>query len=198
MAMKKSTPPPRPGGTGSPRKSSMELGTRKGTKVRKITKVTKPMTKSVVRNPDAPKPVGAGAPRGAVRVITPSETFMKKSKARRDRSGVGRPQNASSFSKGRTVPPGPNSASTKYKSDRGASSEQYLKGVGTYPPTFASRKEEKKKMSSTQSKGAKSNQGVKPKKATPPAPKPKPKRFGRGGGLRGGGLFGGSGLGRIK
>ena len=78
MAMKKTTPP-RPGGS---KTSSTALGAKKGTKVVKITKVVKPMTKSAMRNPNAPTPVGAAAPRGAVRVITPSETAMKKGKLR--------------------------------------------------------------------------------------------------------------------
>lgn len=78
MAMKKTTPP-RPGGG---KTSSTALGAKKGTKVVKITKVTKPMTKSAVRNTNAPTSVGAAAPRGAVRIITPSETAMKKGKLR--------------------------------------------------------------------------------------------------------------------
>ena len=79
MAMKKSTPPPRPRpGAGSPRGTANPkgYGSRKGTKVTKITKVTKPMKKSVVRNPDAPKPTGPST--GLVKPITKRETFMKK------------------------------------------------------------------------------------------------------------------------
>jgi len=190
MAMKKTTPPPRPGGTGAPRNTSTALGSRKGTKVRKITKVTKPLTKSTVRNPDAPKGTGSGT---SVKVITKSETFMKKDKARRDRTGMGRPQNASSFSKGKTVPSGP---STKYTSDRSKAADQTVRGTSARRgSTFAELRERDRALQSTQSKGGKPSQKITPKKKTEPKPKPKPKRrifVGRGGGMRGG--AGGGGL----
>jgi hypothetical protein len=78
--MKKSTPPRpiRPGAT-STTTNPKGYGSRKGTDVRKITKVTKPMSKSVARNPDAPKPVGSGT---SVKVMTKSETAIKKGQAK--------------------------------------------------------------------------------------------------------------------
>ena len=184
--MKKTTPPPRPGGTGAPRNTSTALGTRKGTKVRKITKVTKPLTKSTVRNPDAPKGTGSGT---SVKVITKSETFMKKNKARRDRTGMGRPQNASSFSKGKTVPSGP---STKYTYNRSAAENQTVKGTSArYGSSFAELRERDRALRSTQSKGGKPSQKITPKKKAAPAPAPASKQkrrifVGRGGGMRGG------------
>jgi hypothetical protein len=187
MAMKKTTPPPRPGGTGAPRNTSTALGSRKGTKVRKITKVTKPLTKSTVRNPDAPKGTGSGT---SVKVITKNETFMKKDKARRDRTGMGRPQNASSFSKGKTVPSGP--SATKYKSDRSKTADQTVRGTSArYGASFAElRKRDEMMRSAAGAKGSKPTKVTPKKKAAPaPAPASKQKRrifAGRGGGMRGG------------
>lgn len=87
---------------------------KKPTVVRKITKVTKPMTKSAVKNPSAPRGTGSGT---SVKVITPSETFMKKGKA-----------------KGMNTPPG---AKTKnYKSsnvDKMIANSQTLLKRGTPP-----------------------------------------------------------------
>ena len=58
---------------------------KKPTTVRKITKVTKPMTKSAVKNPKAPKATGSGT---SVKIITKSETAMKKDKVRSAKTGT--------------------------------------------------------------------------------------------------------------
>jgi hypothetical protein len=79
MAAKKSTPA-RPGAS-SPRGTANPkgYGSRKGTKVTKITGSKRALAKGVVRNPDAPKPAPTS---GAVKPITKSETFMKKGNAK--------------------------------------------------------------------------------------------------------------------
>ena len=76
------------------RETSRKPASQKGT----AGKAAKPVkVNGIVRNPNAPKPSTPST--GLVKPITKSETFMKKDKARRDRSGIGRPQNASAFKK---------------------------------------------------------------------------------------------------
>lgn len=125
MAMKKSTPS-RPGAS-SPRGTANPkgYGSRKGTKVVKITGAKKPLTKGVVRNPDAPKPAPTS---GSVKPITKSETFMKKDKARRDRSGIGRPDNTKTFSKNESIPKGRGGVTPKkYKQSQDEKTRRQLK-----------------------------------------------------------------------
>lgn len=173
MAMKKSTPKPPPAprrggnmGSGNP----TNLGYRTGTKVRKITGTKKALTKSAVRNPDAPKPIGSGAARGLVRVITPSETAMKKGK-----TGV--------LNKKKTTGRNPG----KYKSsltDKMIADTQNIRSKG-----YQELKPGEKMAANT--KGGKPSK-VAPKKKTE-APKTTTKRrifVGRGRGGGGGGLFG--------
>jgi hypothetical protein len=211
MAMKKATPP-RPGATGRTANPT-GLGSRKGTKVTKIVKVTKPLTKSVVRNPDAPKSSMPAS--GLVKPITKSEGFMKRDKARRDRSGIGRPQNSGSYSKVTTVPRGPSTlagfrvddSAKKYKADKVGSANQIVKksAAPKRDANFNQLKTRDSQMRSTQS-GTKPSQKITPKKPATPAPKkttPKSRFFGGrgmrgGGGMGGGGLFGGRGLGQTR
>jgi hypothetical protein len=80
MAMNRKPKPLRP----DPTKANYKGNTGKNPVV-KITKVTRPLKKATVKNPSAPS---AAAPRGGgVRVITKSETFMKKDKARSAKTG---------------------------------------------------------------------------------------------------------------
>lgn len=149
--------------------------------VRKITKVTKPMTKPAVKNPSAPTGTGSGT---SVKPITKSETFMKKGKAKGSNAGG---------AKGAAVPKGPtwpSSVPDKYKTKRGSllsyMDEQTLKKKGYQ--SEEGKAKTKEQMRSTQSKTGKPSGKMAPKK-TAPAPKPKPKRklfIGRGGGMRGG------------
>ena len=202
MAMKKSTPTPpaRPGGSGS-KTNSTRLGSRKGTKVRVITGTKRALTKSVVRNPDAPKGVGSGAASGSVRVITKSESMLKREKAMRERTGYGRSMNASAYSKTTTVPRGPKTLagykiddSAKYKADRPGSAKQSVAGTNVgYGATLANVKRRDEKMRSATGKGNKPTK-ITPKKKAEAPKKAAPKRrlfVGRGGGGRGGMLAGG-------
>ena len=164
MAMNRKPKPLRP----DPTKANYK-GTMGKNPVVKITKVTKPFKKATVKNPSAP--TAAGPRGGGVRVITKSETFMKKDKARRDRTGVGRPQNASAFKK--------SSAQDKMPPARRTETQKLIDNT----QSFRGR----------QPRGPVNEKGNKPTKVTPnkkaEAPKPKPKRklfVGRGGGMRGG------------
>ena len=161
---------------------------KKPTVVRKITKVKKPMTKPAVKNPSAPRGTGSGT---SVKVITPSETFMKKGKAKGMNSGG---------AKGATVPKGPkfpSSVPEKYTTKRGSllsyMDQQTFKSKGY--ESDDSKAKTKKQMASTQSKSGKPSGKITPKKKTPPAPKPKRRIFtGRGGSMRGGSMGGGMGF----
>jgi hypothetical protein len=145
-----------------------------------ITKAKKPLTKSTVKNPSAPS---AAAPRGGgVRVITKSETFMKKDKARRTRTGT--------LPLYKTVTDSMKTSGKKsYKPSTGnqklIEGTQQIAKKGYIGLTAAEKK-------AINPKGGKPSK-VTPKKNTPPAPKPKG-RSGRGmGGLGfggGGGMFG--------
>lgn len=154
--------------------------------VRKITKVTRPMRKSVVKNPSAPKATGSGT---TVKPITKSETFMKKGKAKGSNAGG---------AKGAAVPKGPtwpSSVPDKYKTKRGSllsyMDEQTLKKKGYQSEEGKAKTREQ--MRSTQSKTGKPSGKMAPKKKAEPKPKPKRRIFvGRGGGMRGG--AGGGGL----
>jgi hypothetical protein len=149
--------------------------------VRKITKVTRPMRKSVVKNPSAPKATGSGT---TVKPITKSETFMKKGKAKGSNAGG---------AKGAAVPKGPtwpSSVPDKYKTKRGSllsyMDEQTLRKKGYQSEEGKAKTREQ--MRSTQSKTGKPSGKMAPKKAAPaPKQKQKPRIFvGRGGGMRGG------------
>ncbi len=173
--------PSRPGGpsaaTSGRTPSRVPTGKRKPNPVVKV-QPKKPLTKSAVRNPSAPS---ASGPRGGgVRVITKSETFMKKDKARRDRSGIGRPQNASAFKK----------TDAQGKSIKRSTGNQRL----IDDTQFVKRNPKGRNVSEMVT-----NKGNKPSKVTPKkkaeAPKkatPKRRLFvGRGGGMRGGAGGGG-------
>lgn len=180
--MKKSTPtppkPPRPGGPSAATgrtPSSTPTGRRPSKAVVKV-QPKKPLTKSAVRNPSAPS---ASSPRGGgVQVITKSETFMKKDKARRDRSGIGRPQNASAFKKTDAQSKPMKKSTGNQKLIEGT---QYLNSKGYLPLKPGE-------------KAAGNTKGGKPSKVTPKKAAPAPKKAaskrriftGRGGGMRGG------------
>lgn len=178
--MKKATPKSKPTSKGSKKP------------VVKVTKVTKPMKKSAVTNPFAPKGMGSGALPGLVRPITKSETFMKKGKAK----GMNTRPAAinSSVPKGAKFPSSvPEKYKTKPKSALSYMDEQRLTKRGY--ESDASKAKTKKQAASSNPKGTKSNQGVKPKKKTPPAPKPTtPKSRFFGGRGMGGGMLGGGGF----
>jgi hypothetical protein len=203
MAIKKSTPkPPRPGSTRSTANPTGR-GSRKGTKVRLITKVTKPLTKPTVKNPSAPKGVGSGAAPGSVRVITKSESFLKREKAMRERSGRGRSQNSSSYSKTTTIPRGPGTLagypvddSKKYKRDGKGSANQTVRGTDArYGASFVELRKRDETIRSAAGKGNKPTK-ITPKKKAEAPKKAAPKRrlfTGRGRGGGGGGGIGGIG-----
>jgi hypothetical protein len=175
MAIKKSTPtpprPPRTSGSGpvASRTPSKTPTGRRQTKPVIMVKPKRALKKSAVRNPSAP---GAAGPRGGgVRVITKSESFMKKDKARSARLGT--------LPLTKTVTDSMKTSGKKsYKSDPRTVSGQAIlnnpKGSNV------------QKM--VPNKGNKPTK-ITPKKKTPPKPKPKRKFFGR----SGGGMFGGGG-----
>ena len=177
MAINKKDKPLRP----DPTKANYK-GTMGKNPVVKITKVTKPLKKAAVKNPSAPS---AASPRGGgVRVITKSETFMKKDKARRDRTGIGRPQNSSAFKKSDAAdkPQKPRTETQKLVDRTGVLNS---KGYTQLKPG---------EKSAGNTKGGKPTK-VTPKKKTPPAPKQKRRIFtGRGGSMRGGSMGGGMGF----
>jgi len=178
MAMNRKPKPLRPSGPTKP-VTKYTIGTPKKPVV-KITKVTRPLKKAAVKNPSAPS---ASAPRGGgVRVITKSETFMKKDKARRDRSGIGRPQNASAFKKTDAQSKPMKKSTGNQKLIEGT---QYLNSKG-----YTELKPGEKAAANT--KGGKPTK-VTPKKSTPAPKKSTPKRRIFGGRGGGGGLFGGRG-----
>lgn len=165
-------------------------GAKKPRPVTQITKVTKPMKKSVVRNPSAPKGTGSGT---TVKPITKSETFMKKGKAKGSNAGS---------VKGATVPKGPKfpaSVPEKYKTKPPAYGLRYMDEQTFKRYGYQSDESKAKTKKAAQSTQA----GKKPSKVTPKkkaeAPKkatPKRRFFsGRGGGMRGGmGGMGGGGF----
>ena len=139
------------------------------------------LTKPVVRNPSAP--TAAGPRGGGVRVITKTESAIRKDKARVAKTGQ--------LPITRTITDSSKSGKKSYPK-RGEFQKLYdgsqtLTKKGYIPLTAAEKKAANEKMKS---------KGVTPKKKAEPKPKPKPKsRFftGRGGGMRGGsggGLYG--------
>ena len=178
MAMNKKPKPLRP----DPTKANYKGNTGKNPVV-KVTKVTRPLKKATVRNPSAPS---AAAPRGGgVRVITKSESFMKKDKARRTRTGT--------LPLYKTVTDSMKTSGKKsYKPSTGnqklIDATQYIRSKGYTSLTAAEK----------QAASAKGNKPTKvtPKKKAEAPKKPAPKRrffTGRGGGMRGGsggGLYG--------
>ena len=179
MAMNKKPKPLRPDATGTKAEVRGRMSTKPTVKV----KPKAPLTKSVVRNPSAP--TAAGPRSGLVRVITKSETAMKKDKARRDRTGVGRPQNASAFKK--------SSAQDKMPPARRTETQRLIDGT----QSFRGRQPK----GSVNPKGANKSKGVTPKKKAEAPKQAKPKRklfIGRGGGMRGGVGGGGDMFGQIK
>jgi|LakMenEpi03Aug12_release.lakeMendotaPanAssembly.Ray.scaffolds.fasta_scaffold587349_2 hypothetical protein len=84
MAMNKKPKPLRPSGP-TKRVTKYTIGTPEKPVVKVQPK--KPITKSTVKNPSAPKGAGSGAGTGSVRVLTKSESLLKREKAMRERSG---------------------------------------------------------------------------------------------------------------
>jgi len=178
MAMNKKPKPLRP----DPTKANYKGNTGKNPVV-KVTKVTRPLKKATVKNPSAPS---AATPRGGgVRVITKSETFMKKDKARRTRTGT--------LPLYKTVTDSMKTSGKKsYKPSTGnqklIDATQYIRSKGYTSLTAAEK----------QAANVKGNKPTKvtPKKKAEAPKKPAPKRrffTGRGGGMRGGsggGLYG--------
>ena len=161
MAMKKKDKPLRP----DPSRIGADV---RGTLSTKKTIMVRPkgrLSKSVVRNPSAPKGTGSGASSGSVRVMTKSESALKTGKAGSNRSST--------------------PMSKDYKPSRGnqrlIESTQQIAKKGYIGLTAA----EKKAMNP---KGNKSKGVTPPKKKTPPASKPMRRPGLRGFG--GGGMFG--------
>ena len=195
MAIKKSTPKPRPGATSSTANPTGR-GSRKGTKVRVITGVTRPFKKATVRNPNAPKSIGSGAAPGSVRVITSTEGAMKRDKAGRNRSGISKNNRDSSGKSPKVGGFSLKPDSTRYGSaSRGSERFQKIKGTSFGYGMSANDVKARDAMM----RGIAGDKGSKPSKVTPKkkaeAPKkaaPKRRLFvGRGGGGRGGMLAGG-------
>ena len=170
MAMNRKPKPLRP----DPTKANYKGNTGKNPVV-KITKVTKPLKKAAVKNPSAPS---ASGPRGGgVRVITKSESAMKKDKVRSAKTGT--------LPLTRTVTDSMKTSGKKsYKASRGdqklIDGTQQIGKKGYTPLTAAEKRAANEKM---KSKGV-----TPPKKKTPPAPAPKRRPGLRGFG--GGGMFG--------
>ena len=175
--MKKKPKPLRP----DPTKANYK-GTTGKNPVVKITKVTKPFRKPTVKNPTAP--TAAGPRGGGVRVITKSETAMKKDKARSARTGT--------LPLTKTVTDSMKTSGKKsYKASTG--NQKLIEGtqqIGKRGYTGLTAAEKK----ALTAKGGKPSK-VAPKKKTEAPKQAKPKRrifVGRGGGMRGGaggGLF---------
>lgn len=178
--MKRKDKPLRP----DPTKANYKGNTGKNPVV-KITKVTKPLKKATVKNPSAPS---ASAPRGGgVRVITKTESAIRRDKARVAKTGQ--------LPITRTITDSKKSGKKSYPK-RGEfqklyDSDQTLTKKGYVPLTAAEKRAANEKM---KSKGV-----TPPKKKTPPASKPPKKSVlskfrGRGGGVGGvggsGGLYG--------
>ena len=105
---------------------------------------------------------------------------MKKDKARRDRSGIGRPQNASAFKKTDAQSKPIKKSTGNQKLIEGT---QYLNKKG-YTPLKPGEK------AAANIKGGKPTKVTPKKKAEAPAPKPKRRLyFGRGGSGGGGGFL---------
>lgn len=196
--MRKSTPPPlpprppRPGGpstTPGRTASRVPTGKRKPNPVVKVAP-KKPLTKSTVKNPNAPKGTGSGT---SVKVITKSETFMKKAKAASAKTG--------SLPIYKTVTDSMKTAGKKSyantPSDRRAKADQLVKNTpDRYGASFSELRARDAMMRAAAGGKSKSKGVTPPQKKTPPTP-PKPKtksRFSGRPGLRGfgggGGIFG--------
>ena len=147
MAMKK-TDKPTPG---APQRKYNTVGpSRTPSKTPVGRRPTKPVVKvqpkgaikkSAVKNPKAPKATGSGT---SVKVITKSETAMKKGTAGRNRSGGKSGGTEKDYRRGMWIT-GPGKV-TKYVTGK----DNSLKGVAL---TYNELKEQDKKMKSTQSKG---------------------------------------------
>jgi len=183
MAMNRKPKPLRPDTTGTKAEVRGRLSTKPTIKV-----VPKsPLKKATVKNPNAPKGAGSDAGTGSVRVLTKSESFLKREKAMREKSGK--------LPITKTVTDSMKTSGKKsYKPSTGnqklIDATQYIRSKG-YTSLTAAEKQ------------AANTKGNKPSKVTPKksAPAPKPKsglkgrigRIGRGGRMGaggGGGLYG--------
>jgi hypothetical protein len=183
MAMKKKDKPLRPDRSGT----KAEVRGRLSTKPVIQLGITGPLKKESIKNPNAPKGTGSGASTGSVRVLSKSESFLKREKAMRERAGIGRPLNAGTFKK---VPVFPKDYTRT--SPRNTVENASIKGAGgRYGMSLTEYKEYLRKLKSAQPKIEKPTKTT-AKKKTPPAPKPpKPPRRILGSGMGGGSLFGG-------
>ena len=202
----KRTDKPTPG-TGAPQRKYNTVGpARTPSKTPTGRKATKPvekvqpkgaLKKSVVRNPKAPKPVGSGT---SVTLLKKAESFLKREKAGRNRSGVAA-SNKNTAGRGKTVGGFPlTSDKQRYSqtnADRRLKAEQRVKNTpdrGSMSSYNDLKARDAMMRSAAGGKGNKPS-GVTPKKKTPPTP-PKSGRGGRGGrgGFGGRGFGGGGGL----
>ena len=191
MAMRKTVGPPpplpkpsRPGGpsaaTSGRTPSRVPTGKRKPNPVVKV-QPKKPLTKGVVRNPKAPKPVGSGT---SVTLLQKGESGMKRGKAGRNRSG------GSMSSKNTTK---------NYTTTREGQRAKENQRVKNTPDRGSVSSFNDLKARDAMMRSAAGGKGGKPTKVTPKkkaeAPKkatPKRRLFmGRGGGMRGGAGGGG-------
>ena len=181
MAMKRKDKPLRP----DPSRIGADVRGSLSTKKTIMVRPKGRLSKSVVRNPSAP--TAAGPRGGGVRVLTKSESALKKDKARVARTGQ--------LPITRTVTDSMKTSGKKsYKPSTGdqklIDATQYIRSKGYTSLTAAEKKAANEKMKS---------KGVTPKKKAEAPKKTTPKRklyIGRGGGMRGGysGLMGGGGL----
>jgi hypothetical protein len=186
MAMKKKPKPLRPDPSGVKAEVRGRLSTRP---VRQLG-ITGPLKKETIKNPNAPKGTGSGASAGSVRVLSKSESFLKREKAMRERSGRGVPMNTTPFKKSDTKSKPYNRTSPRNT----VANASIPSAGGRYAMSFNEYKEYLRIVKSAQPKIEKPTKTT-PKKKTEPKPKPKPKRklfVGRGGGR--GGSAGGGGL----
>jgi hypothetical protein len=181
MAMKRKPKPLRPDPSGVKAEVRGRLSTRP---VRQLG-ITGPLKKETIKNPKAPKGTGSGASTGSVRVLSKTESMLKREKAMRERSGK--------LPLYKTVTDSMKTSGNKsYKPSTGnqklIDATQYIRSKGYTSLRVAERE-------AANQKGNKPTKITPNKKAEAPKKPATTRRFftGRGGGMRGGsggGLYG--------
>ena len=135
--------------------------------------ITGPLKKETIKNPKAPKGTGSGAGPGSVRVLTPTESALKK----------------------RTVEPGKKTTPSKTYGTYSARARESQKIAGTNYQSGMSLREYQNQKKLMKTVNAKANKPTKTtaKKAAPAKKTPAKRRLFVGRGRGGGGMLGGSG-----
>ena len=180
MAMKRKPKPLRPDPSGVKAEVRGRLSTRP---VRQLG-ITGPLKKETIRNPKAPTG-GSGASTGSVRVLSKTESMLKREKAMRERN-QSRSTNATPFKKSDAKSKAYGTQSIRARESQKVAGTNYQSGM-----SLREYQNQKKLMKTVNAKADKPTKTT-PKKKTPPAPKPpKPPRRILGSGMVGGSLFGG-------